>query len=1012
MRKYFPFILILGSIWLVEMDPPLVTAEAETKKALDDQKEAERELKNLEAKMVRIAEKLKEIHPYYAAKLLQAREMMKKDLLLEDIREIVVFLENGLSGQALDKTNEINESLIQLLSFLEDKMDSRNVEEKIKKLEELMKTLKNIQDEEKQLLNDTEKFNLERYGEIDKLSRVLDELLREQQKLNDLLKGMESSPFRQQLEKALEKISQLRQAQAGLKEQADRLEQGDLKTVNDLLRRLNSLINQQSDILKETSKIPKSEQGLKKALEQIDRLIDEQKLLKDTNPLEAGFEKTSERQLKLTDEIAGLKESLKKLPVDLSDLTEGKGPLPQAEQKAREAGMNLEDEIPKTAAEAQSEAIDKLERARTALSKKLADLSGEQDKTLGKLAQQQNELAEESAQFSGDLKNSKMAGQPETTQNVQSAARQIDESAQTMTQASEQLSNRKPETALGVEQKALEKLKEAHSALAKLQSQLAGSKNDDFKKLAEQQSDLARQTQGLSEQLEKMAESVPEQPEAVNVPQRQKMQNAVNGAAQDTKEAIQSMNQAQAQLGQNNLPRPGGAENSQQEVADALKRAEEKLADLKGNLAEPDKSEILKQLAKRQEDLQKKTGELNKKINEQARQEPREHLKNGLNQAGTHTDQAGGEMKQSSGNMQQGAKANQQGDQASARQHQQSAQTSQEKAMDELAQAKQELEKVKNRDMTEEEKRRLEKLAQRQKEIEKKTQELAQESEKSGEKTPAQDMKNAGQKMNSASQSMGQGQSSQAQEEEDEALKELQRAYEQLAQKSEELSAQQALRFIEKLEKMLAEVMNKQQHINHETIRLESVKQKDEMLSREEQINLKKLAGEQKDLGRQIDEINRNLLKEHSVVFSWVLKTIFDDMNLSAELMEQHKRTDDYTQGFQRDIVVKLKELLDALKKEKKKKKAMANSGGGGGGGKMPLLSDVTELKMLKIMQVGLKRKTEEFQQKNLNEKLNEFDQFQKIILRRLSDEQGNLADLLDSFAQKLAKEQTRMPEK
>ncbi len=61
-------------------------------------------------------------------------------------------------------------------------------------------------------------------------------------------------------------------------------------------------------------------------------------------------------------------------------------------------------------------------------------------------------------------------------------------------------------------------------------------------------------------------------------------------------------------------------------------------------------------------------------------------------------------------------------------------------------------------------------------------------------------------------------------------------------------------------------------------------------------------------------------------------------------------------------------------------------------------------------MQENLKRKTEEFKRINIKKNIKGFDPIQQMILRRLSAEQGNLADMTQELTKKIKQKQKKMP--
>lgn len=307
--------------------------------------------------------------------------------------------------------------------------------------------------------------------------------------------------------------------------------------------------------------------------------------------------------------------------------------------------------------------------------------------------------------------------------------------------------------------------------------------------------------------------------------------------------------------------------------------------------------------------------------------------------------------------------------------------------------------------MTPEEKRKLERLKKRQKEIEKETNKLAEQAEQDREKKASKGLKNAAGKMSSASGNMSQQKPQDAQEDAEEAMQELQRVYEQLREKLKQLEEQEQQQKLEQLEQALREIYEKQDAIYQETSNFHNKRPQDNNeLSREEIINLKKLGRDQADLAVQVARVEEELKTEQSPVFSWVVNTIKEDMNNVTKLLSEEYKTDNYTTSIQLDILNKLEELIEAFKHERLRRKPLQGSGGGGGGGGggQPLVPPLAELKMLKTLQENLSAKTDNFRKTNLNDNTTGFDPVQQMILRRLSAQQGTLAEMANKSAEQL----------
>jgi hypothetical protein len=143
------------------------------------------------------------------------------------------------------------------------------------------------------------------------------------------------------------------------------------------------------------------------------------------------------------------------------------------------------------------------------------------------------------------------------------------------------------------------------------------------------------------------------------------------------------------------------------------------------------------------------------------------------------------------------------------------------------------------------------------------------------------------------------------------------------------------------------------------------------------------------------ESLKKKVDEETAEVFSWVVQSVIDDMKIVIEQLRKQQDTGEYTQSIQKDIERKLKELVDSMKKERARRKQQGGGQGGGGGKMKPrLIPRLAEIKMLKQMQINLKRKTEEFHRINIKKNIEGLDEIQKTILQRLGAEQGNLADL------------------
>ncbi|MFH1228622.1 MAG: DUF4175 family protein [Planctomycetota bacterium] len=306
-----------------------------------------------------------------------------------------------------------------------------------------------------------------------------------------------------------------------------------------------------------------------------------------------------------------------------------------------------------------------------------------------------------------------------------------------------------------------------------------------------------------------------------------------------------------------------------------------------------------------------------------------------------------------------------------------------------------------DKSLTPEQKRELERLKQRQKELEKKAKELSDELEKDKEKKAAKGMKNASEKMSSASEKMSQGKPKSAKDDTEEALNELNRVYELMRDKAKQLQDQEKQRKLEELEQLMRDIREKEEIIHQDTAALDQKRPADNQWPREDIITLKKLGKDQAELAKQTAEVEQLLKTEKAIVFTGLLTIIKEDMDKVSKFLSEEYRTDRYTMSIQEDIIRRLNKLIEAFKSEKLRNKAPLQKGGGGSG-EQPLLPLIVELRMLKILQEGLKSDTDKFKESNAIGKTHGFNSAQQMILRRLSEQQGILAGMAAEFAEKM----------
>jgi hypothetical protein len=468
---------------------------------------------------------------------------------------------------------------------------------------------------------------------------------------------------------------------------------------------------------------------------------------------------------------------------------------------------------------------------------------------------------------------------------------------------------------------------------------------------------------------------------------------------------------------------PSGEISALSQQLDSLLLDQKALGEVTGQAMKQEDTEKLadamKKLAEAQKELREQADDLENRLQKADSKLPQSDSK--VQQASQGIKEAADKMAEAAKNMQESSEqgkpsASGGSEQPTPPQQQQSPQSkesnakiaqNQKDALQNLRQARESLKQFLNRQLAEEEKRKLERLARRQKELEEETLKSSRENKESQES-----LQNAARKMAQAQDNLSKSQPNDAQQDEQEALDELERLYEFLARQKDDLDQKQKEKTIEELHAMLTKILNSQININNRTAEVLSAES--EIKNRENVILLEKLSAEQSELSGECNEVKTKLDEEKSIVFSWTLNSISDDMQLSSRLLAGigedspsgdqgavTNRDPTYIREVQTDIVRKLKELIEALRNEKNRRKPLQTDEEGDKNKLLPLLS---ELKMLKTMQDNLLSRTGAIRDELINIKPDDKESalVHQMILQRLTAEQGHLAEMTKDLIKKV----------
>ncbi|MGV3607600.1 MAG: hypothetical protein ACO1RA_14430 [Planctomycetaceae bacterium] len=265
-------------------------------------------------------------------------------------------------------------------------------------------------------------------------------------------------------------------------------------------------------------------------------------------------------------------------------------------------------------------------------------------------------------------------------------------------------------------------------------------------------------------------------------------------------------------------------------------------------------------------------------------------------------------------------------------------------------------------------KEQLKKMAAQQDQLREKTAELEKQMKESakssgkpnagGSKSPPgeKSLGDSQKSMQDASKELGEDDASDAERKQRQAKRELEKALEEIEERLNQLREETQIEKLAKLEARFRDMLSRQQKLTQDTRGLEERRKGGEKLSR---MVYPPLTRDERQLAESAQQAVDILLEDGtSIVFPDVVEQLRDDLLTVAKLLDS-KRTDSYTLGMQEEIEDQLEELILALEKAQEQKEAQGGGGGGGGGGgNESLLPNSAELKLLRLAQMRVNRRT------------------------------------------------------
>ena len=233
----------------------------------------------------------------------------------------------------------------------------------------------------------------------------------------------------------------------------------------------------------------------------------------------------------------------------------------------------------------------------------------------------------------------------------------------------------------------------------------------------------------------------------------------------------------------------------------------------------------------------------------------------------------------------------------------------------------------------------------------------------SQQQTPGQEqMEAAGESMKQAAGNLDDGNTDQAQSDQKKAQEKMEEALEEIEQRLDQLREETREEKLARLEARFREMYDRQKVASAMTIDLDDKKVNLGPLNRRDQLLVLRVATDELEISEVGQQAYDLLLEDGtSVVFPEALQDLRMDLDRVAELLYE-EQTNRLTQLLQKEIEAGILDLLDSLE-EAKKESESGGGGGGGGGGKQPLLKKSAELKILRMQQQRLNRRTRRVEQ-------------------------------------------------
>jgi hypothetical protein len=245
----------------------------------------------------------------------------------------------------------------------------------------------------------------------------------------------------------------------------------------------------------------------------------------------------------------------------------------------------------------------------------------------------------------------------------------------------------------------------------------------------------------------------------------------------------------------------------------------------------------------------------------------------------------------------------------------------------------------------------------------------------------------AEQKMRDAQKKLAEAQRDQAVQKQEEAKRDLELAKAELEAILRQLREEEVGRTLAMLESRFRKMLELQTQVNTGTKRLDKVPAAER--DHDDEIESGRLSRQEAAI---VVEANKALAVLHdegsAVAFPEAVSDLRDDMEQVVVRLAQAK-VDDLTQGLENDIVVGLEEMIAALHTAQKQQQPPQKGAQSGGETEAPLVDDLSEIKMIRSMQMWVNQRTKRYTEMAKSDPAESPDLI--AALRRLADREERI---------------------